>query len=365
MAERARVAILGASGFAGAELLRRLLTHPAVEVVRVVADDHLGAPVAAAHPHLEGLTDLRFEPFAAERAVDVDYVLMGLPPEASFEVVRAAHGRGVRIIDLSGAFRLQDPALFERFYGRPHPLPQLLPEFVYGLPELNRDRVRTARYVSSPGCFATTITLGLLPLARAGLLSGTVQTVAITGSSGAGKEPSLTTHHPTRASNVRTYKPLTHPHAPEVAATLTRAAGHGVAVDFVPLSGPYVRGIFATSFVPLADDFADNDTAEDRVRAAFESCYHDEPLVRVPQARLPEVVAVAGSCYAEVGFVFRPRSGSPRATGGEGAPGGASVTVFSALDNLIKGGAGQAVQNLNLMLGVPETTGLADPGPYP
>jgi N-acetyl-gamma-glutamyl-phosphate reductase len=352
MAERARVAILGASGFAGAELLRRLLFHPAVEVVRVVADDHLGAPVAAAHPHLEGLTDLRFEPFAAERAVDVDFVLMGLPPDASFEVVRAAHGRGVRLIDLSGAFRLKDPALFERFYGRAHPLPELLSEFVYGLPELNRERVRSARYVSSPGCFATTITLGLLPLARAGLLSGAVQTVAITGSSGAGKEPSATTHHPTRAGNVRTYKPLTHPHAPEVAATLTQAAGRAVAVDFVPVSGPYVRGIFATSFVPLPDH-----VSEDQVREAFEASYAAEPLIRVPHGRLPEVVAVAGSCYAEAGFVFRPRSA--------GGAQGASVTVFSALDNLIKGGAGQAVQNLNLMLGVPETTGLTDPGPYP
>lgn len=338
------MALLGASGFAGAELLRRLLQHPAVEVVRVVADDHLGEPVAAAHPHLEGLTELRFEPFDAQRCVDADFVLMGLPPEASFEVVRATHGRGVRIIDLSGAFRLKDPALFERFYGRPHPLPELLPEFVYGLPELHRERIRSARYVSSPGCFATTLTLGLLPLARAGLLPEGVQTVAITGSSGAGKEPSATTHHPTRAGNVRTYKPLTHPHAPEVAATLSGVAGHSVRIDFVPLSGPYVRGIFATSFVPLPRDVSDAELEE-----AFRASYDAEPLVRRPKSRLPEVVAVAGSCYAEVGYVR-----------GVGA-----VTVFSALDNLIKGGAGQAVQNLNLMLGVPETTTLTDAGPYP
>lgn len=310
----------------------------------MVADDHLGQPIAAAHPHLEGLTELRFEPFDAERAVDADYVVMGLPPDASFEVVRSAHGKGVRILDMSGAFRLQDPALFERFYGRPHPLPHLLPEFVYGLPELHRARIRNARYVSSPGCFATTISLGLLPLARGGLLTGTVHTVAITGSSGAGKEPTATTHHPTRAGNVRTYKPHAHPHAPEVAATLTEAGAQGLEVEFVPVAGPFVRGIFATSFVALGSAA----TAEE-VEHAFASSFDSEHLVRRPSGRLPEVVAVAGSCYAEVGYVLRP----------------GSVTVFSALDNLIKGGAGQAVQNLNLMLGVPETTTLADPGPYP
>lgn len=344
MQERARVAVLGASGFAGAELLRRLLRHPAVEVVRVVADDHLGEPVAKAHPHLEGLTELRFEPFDAARAVDADFILMGLPPDASFEVVRAAYDQGVRIIDLSGAFRLKDPVTFERFYGRAHPLPELLQAFVYGLPELNRERIRHARYVSSPGCFATTITLGLLPLARAGLLSGPVRTVAVTGSSGAGKQPSPTTHHPIRTGNVRTYKPLEHPHAPEVVANLQDAGARDPTLEFVPVSGPFVRGIFATSFVELP-----RGVDEEAVRQAFAQAYDPEPLVRVPRDRLPEVVAVAGSCYAEVGYRYQP----------------GTLVVFSALDNLIKGGAGQAVQNLNLMLGIDEATMLADPGPYP
>lgn len=309
-----------------------------------MADDHLGEPVASAHPHLEGLTELRFEPFDATRAVDADFILMGLPPDASFEVVRAAYDRGARIIDLSGAFRLKDPSMFERFYGRPHPLPELLAAFVYGLPELNREHIRSARYVSSPGCFATTVTLGLLPLARAGLLSGPVRTVAVTGSSGAGKQLSPTTHHPIRAGNVRTYKPLEHPHAPEIVANLEAAGAQGTRLQFVPVSGPYVRGIFATSFVELP-----RGVDEQAVRKAFADAYDKEPLVRVPRQRLPEVVAVAGSCYAEVGYTYRA----------------GTLVVFSALDNLIKGGAGQAVQNLNLMLGVDETTTLDDPGPYP
>ena len=182
---KAKVAVLGASGFAGAELLRRLLDHPHLEVVRVCANDHVGELVASAHPHLEGLTKLRFEnPPHAEAARGVDAVLMGLPHGASCEVVDAVAGTGTRIVDLSGAFRVQDPAQYARYYGAPHPRPELLEEFVYGLPELNRERIRGAKYVASAGCFATTIELMLLPFAKAGLLAGSVEVVGITGSIG-------------------------------------------------------------------------------------------------------------------------------------------------------------------------------------
>lgn len=368
MSDKARIAVLGATGFAGAELLRRLLVHPGVEIVGLQAADHVGEKVAVAHPHLEGLSELRFQAFDAKRAVaDADVVLMGLPPEPSFEVVRAAEAKrkgDVRILDMSGAFRLRDPALFEKFYGKKHPLPELLGEFVYGLPELHRKRIAGARYVASPGCFATTITLGLLPLARAGLLHGAVHTVGITGSSGAGKDPSATTHHPTRAGNVRTYRPLHHQHTPEIEATLLEAGADSLSLEFVPVSGPYVRGIFATSFVSLADT-----TTPDEVRAHFHRAYDHEPFVRIPEGRLPEVVAVAGSCYAEVGLAFEePRDPSTDIAWFGTSESGRErnlLTVFSALDNLIKGGAGQAVQNLNLMLGFDERTTLTDPGPFP
>ncbi len=351
---KARIAVLGASGFAGAELLRRLVMHPAAEVVRVCADDHLGEPVASAHPHLEGRTELTFEKLEpAAVSKDVDFILMGLPPQPSFDVVRSTAGTGVRILDMSGAFRLRSAALFERFYGFAHPMPELLGEFVYGLPELSRREIGQARYVASPGCFATTITLGLLPFARAGLLTGPVHTVAITGSSGAGKVPLPTTHHPVREGNVRTYRPLAHPHAPEVQETLSRAGASDPRIDFIPVAGPYVRGIFATSFFTLPRAVDDSELA-----SVIESAYGGEPFVRSPNGRLPEVVAVAGSCFAEVGYARARSEAVERSTD-------RSVTVFSALDNLIKGGAGQAVQNLNLMLGIDETTALGDPGPYP
>jgi N-acetyl-gamma-glutamyl-phosphate/LysW-gamma-L-alpha-aminoadipyl-6-phosphate reductase len=347
---KAKIALLGASGFAGAELLRRLLRHPAAEVIRVVAKDHVGQNVAAAHPNLEGATELRFEDVpAAEAIAGADVVMMGLPVAASLEVVAAAEKTGAKLVDMSGAFRVPDAAAFERYYGAVHPRPELLGRFVYGLPELNRERIRAATWVACPGCFATTIELSLLPLAEAGLLEGAVQVVGITGSSGAGAVPVATTHHPVRASNLRTYKPLEHPHTPEIVAALRAAGGRISELHFVPVSAPLARGIFASAFVEVPERVSEAELAE-----LYRKRYELEPWVRIPKGRLPEVVAVSGSPFAEVGL-----------TCGAVTSGKRLVTVFGALDNLIKGGAGQAVQNLNLMLGVDERTTLEDFGPFP
>jgi N-acetyl-gamma-glutamyl-phosphate/LysW-gamma-L-alpha-aminoadipyl-6-phosphate reductase len=347
---KVKVVLLGASGFAGAELLRRLLRHPSAEVIRVGAKDHVGKNVAAAHPNLEGATDLVFQDLPAPEAIaGADVVIMGLPVAASLEVVAAAEGSGAKIIDMSGAFRVPDAAAFERYYGGPHPRPELLGQFVYGLPELNRAKIRGARWVASPGCFATCIELGLLPLAEAGLLQGSVEVVGITGSSGAGAAPVPTTHHPVRANNLRTYKPLEHQHTPEIVATLNAAGAKLARLDFVPVSAPLSRGIFATAFARLPPS-----TSEGELSELYARRYAGERFVRVPRDRLPEVVAVSGSPYAEVGFSLGRLDGDARV-----------VTVFSALDNLIKGGAGQAIQNLNLMLGLPEATELDEIGPYP
>ncbi|MEO7036989.1 MAG: N-acetyl-gamma-glutamyl-phosphate reductase [Polyangiaceae bacterium] len=347
---KAKVAVLGASGFAGAELLRRLIDHPSLEVVRVCANDLVGQLVSTAHPHLEGLTKLRFEnPPHAEAARGVDAVIMGLPHGASAEVVDAVAGTDTRIVDMSGAFRVQNPADYARYYGAPHPRPELLPEFVYGLPELNREHIRSARYVASAGCFATTIELMLLPFAKAGLLRGAVQVVGITGSSGAGASPSPTTHHPVRAHNLRTYKPLEHAHTPEILETLRSAGARELSLQFVPVSAPLTRGIFATAFFRVAAS-----VSEEELRALPARTYGNEPCVIVPEARLPEVVAVLGSNRAEVGVTLGPIEADTRC-----------ITVFGALDNLVKGGAGQALQNLNLMLGVEELSGLSTPGLFP
>lgn len=350
MSKSFKAAVIGGSGYGGGEIIRRLLQHPQVELVRVASIDFVGEPVAAAHPNLEGYTSLRFEELsAADAAAGMDVVLMGLPHKVAAHKVPEIIAAGARIVDLSGDFRLHDAAAYEKYYEAEHPCPERLGTFVYGLPELNREAIRSARYVASPGCFATTIELGLLPLAKKGWLRGPVQTVALTGSSGSGVAPSIGTHHPIRAVNLKSYKTLSHQHLPEITETLVAAGAQEFALDFVPVSVPLSRGLYATSFAHV-----DAALTKKEIEAAFREYYAHEPFVRVPARRQPEVAAVAGSNYVEVGVVV-----------GEVRDGRRTVTCLSALDNLIKGGAGQGVQSMNLMLGLDETLSLADPGSWP
>lgn len=349
--KRYRAAVIGGSGYGGAEMIRRLLIHPDVELVRVASVDYVGEPLSAADPALEGLTELRFEEIApAEAARGMDVVLLGLPHTvAAQKFPELAAVPEVKVVDMSGDFRLQDVAAYEKWYAHRHPCPERLRDFVYGLPEQNREAIRRARFVASPGCFATTIELSLLPLARAGLLEGVVHVQGITGSSGAGVAPGPGTHHPVRAGNLRTYKPLEHQHVPEITETLAAAGARDLALRFVPVSAPLGRGIFATAFLELPEEWT-----QERLTALYREAYQGEPFVRVPRKRLPEVAAVSGSNHAEVGVVAGPARGGRR-----------TVTAFGATDNLVKGGAGQAIQNMNLMLGLDERASLADPGPWP
>src|SRR5512136_1955527 len=349
--KRFRAAVIGGSGYGGAEMIRRLLLHPDVELARVASVDFVGEPLSAAHPSLEGRTDLVFQDLPPAAAADgMDVVLLGLPHKVTAQKVpEIAALPAVRVVDMSGDFRLKDPAAYERYYGQRHPHPERLADFVYGLPELNRSRIRGARFVASPGCFATALALGLLPLARAGLLDGVVHVQGITGSSGSGVAPQATTHHPVRAGNLRAYRPLWHQHVPEIEETLASAGARDLQLRFVPVSAPLVRGILVTAFVEVAEEW----TGE-RLEALYRDAFAGEPFVRVPARRLPEVAAVSGSNFAEVGV-----------TAGPAWRGRRTVTVVSAIDNLIKGGAGQAIQNMNLVLGLDERSSLDDPGPWP
>ena len=352
--KRYRAAVIGGSGYGGAEMIRRLLVHPGVELVRVASIDLVGEPLSAAHPSFEGQTDLVFEALPpADAARGVDVVLLGLPHTVAAPAVDAilrAHGsRAPRIVDMSGDFRLRDPAAYARWYRHAHPCPERLRDFVYGLPELNRDAIRSARLVASPGCFATTIELALLPLARAGLLEGIVHVQGITGSSGSGAAPSAGTHHPVRAANLRAYKPLEHQHVPEIVQALEAAGARDLAVRLVPVSAPLGRGILATAFLELPEEWT-----QERLEALYRSACAGEPFLRAPRGRLPEVAAVSGSNHAEIGVAA-----------GEARGGRRTVTAFGATDNLVKGGAGQAIENMNLMLGLDEKAALGDPGPWP
>jgi N-acetyl-gamma-glutamyl-phosphate reductase len=351
MAKRFKAAIIGGSGYGGAEMARRLLMHPDVELVRVASIDHVGEPLGAVHPNLDGATDLVFEDLTPTAAVaGCDVALLALPHKVTAAKVPELIAAGVKIVDMSGDFRLRDAATYEKFYAAKHPHPELLGTFVYGLPELNRKAIQASKYIASPGCFATTIELALLPLARAGMLDNVVVHVqGITGSSGSGIAPQAGTHHPSRAGNLKTYKPLEHQHVPEIVQTLNDAGAKQVELRFVPVSAPLTRGIFATCFLELEPA-----VNVQELTLLFDEAYKREPFVRRPGKRLPEVVAVAGSNHAEVGVVAGPVFNGKR-----------TITCFSAIDNLIKGGAGQAIQNMNLVLGVDERASLEDVGNWP
>jgi N-acetyl-gamma-glutamyl-phosphate reductase len=347
---RFKAAIMGGSGYGGAEMIRRLLLHPHVELVRVASVDHVGEPVGAVHLPLTGRTPLTFQNLSpTETATGCDVVLLGLPHKVSAQVAPDLLATGVKVVDMSGDFRLSDAGAYAVHYGARHPHPEWLGRFVYGLPELNRARIRGAHAVASPGCFATTVALALLPLAGAGHLRGPLHVLGITGSSGSGIAPSAGTHHPVRAGNLKSYKPLQHQHTPEIIETLQAAGAREVELRFVPVSAPLARGILATCFVEVAAHV-------DRTHLAdlYRTAYQHEPFVRFVEDRLPEVAAVANSNFAEVGL-----------TVGDSAGGSRTVCVQAALDNLIKGGAGQAIQNMNLMLGLDEAASLEDPGPWP
>ncbi|MEZ4382055.1 MAG: N-acetyl-gamma-glutamyl-phosphate reductase [Nannocystaceae bacterium] len=354
---RFRATVIGGTGYGGAELIRLLITHPEVELARVTSIDRVGEPLEAVHLTLP-TTGLVYEEMSAQEAAkDVDVVFLALPHKVSATMAEEIAGVDARIIDLSGDYRLRDAAAYARFYGGAHPHPEKLGSFVYGLPELNREAIRGSRRVASPGCFATTIALGLLPIAKAGLLRGPIHTVAATGSSGSGAYAREGTHHPVRAGNLKIYKPLDHQHTPEIEQTLADACalgGHAAefSLSFVPVSAPLVRGILANSFVQVPAD-----VHEAQVDALFTEFFADSPVVRVRRGGAQaEVVAVKGTIWADVSWTLGEV---------DAATGMRQLLVTSALDNLVKGGAGQAVQSMNLMLGLPEQTGVDLPGVWP
>lgn len=346
-----RALILGASGYGGGELLRLLAGHSDVAALRGVSRNHAGKPFHAAHPHLRGLLPGTFDgtpDWAWLAEADQPVVFAAMPhgelarqlPE--LEAAWAAQGLGDRLtlIDLSGDFRLKDADAFARFYGGDHPCAELLGTFTYGLADAFPDEVRGRRRIANPGCFATALQLGLLPLEGLGVAH--VAAFAITGSSGSGMAPTDTTHHPTRATDFRAYKALAHQHQGEVVQLCTRL-GMATTVAFVPHSAPLVRGIFATLQFLLPEGITGAD-----LQARLERICVDRPFLRLVEGS-PKVAAVTGSNFADLGCAVEGRE----------------AVIFVALDNLLKGMAGQAVQNMNLALGLKETAGLWFAGGYP
>jgi LysW-gamma-L-alpha-aminoadipyl-6-phosphate/LysW-L-glutamyl-5-phosphate reductase len=368
VAETITAAVLGASGYTGGELLRLLLQHPGVEVVGATSQTFAGDYVFKAHPNLRGRTLLKYVGRHELPRADVTFTCV--PHGVGMKAVPPILERGGKVVDLSADFRLRDAATYKAWYGADHAAPHLLAEAVYGLPETRRDRIRGARLVSGVGCTATAVNLALLPLARAGLLAGAsvVADVKI-GSSASGAEASIASIHAERSRAIRLYAPTQHRHVAEIEQELQELqesqelpgarASQGVAaaggpaprIHFTGHAVELVRGVLATCHVLLPVGAS---TTEKDLWKAYRASYGEEPFVRIVKERsgihrAPDPKLVAGSNYADVGFdVEEPRAGA----------GPTRILATCAIDNLVKGAAGSAVQCMNLMVGQPETAGL-------
>ncbi len=347
MSERNAVSIVGGSGYTGGELLRLLLAHPAAEVRQVTAQRLGGRSVTKAHPNLRKRTAISFSRIADLEPCDVLFVC--LPHGQAMEHMPRFREMARRIIDLSADFRLNEAAVYERVYGRPHKHPDLLESFVYGIPELHRAEMASAQYVSSAGCNATATILALHPLYTQGLVEGDHTVVEVkVGSSEGGNQAGDASHHPERAGCVRSFMPTGHRHTAEIEQELGLEPAR---LHFSATAVEMVRGVLATCHVFVSSGLTEKD-----VWGVFRQAYGNEPFIRIVKERdslyrYPEPKLLAGTNYCDIGFELDAATGR--------------LVVISAIDNLMKGAAGQAVQAFNIMHGLDETTGLEFAGLHP
>jgi N-acetyl-gamma-glutamyl-phosphate reductase len=341
-----KAGIVGGTGYTGAELLRLLVAHPEVEVVTITSRSADGQRVDEVLPNLRSRTHLTFSRPSVERLKECDVVFFATPHGTAMRSAAETLAAGVRVIDLSADFRLRDPVRWQQWYGEPHCCPEILSKSVYGLPEIFRDAIRSAELVANPGCYPTAVLLGLLPLVE-GRVVDTSHLIASasSGVSGAGRKAQINTLLCEVAENYRAYGLTGHRHSPEIEQILAQSAGEDVRLTFVPHLIPMIRGLHATLFARLHHDTID-------LQALFEARYAGEVCVEVlPPGSHPDTRSLRGTNRCRIA-VHRP-------TGRD------VVVVLTAIDNLVKGAAGQAVQNMNLMFGLDEALGLNDIALFP
>lgn len=348
MDNRIKISIVGGSGYTGGELLRILLFHPHTDIFQVTSRQYAGKPVSRLHPNLRGITQLKFCPVEALRPCDV--LFLALPHGHAMKKIDQFRKLAPKIIDLSADFRLNNPRDYDTWYNVTHPNPQLLEEFVYGIPEIHRDELKGARYVASPGCNATASILPLYPLARRHLVIPDRTVIEVkAGTSQGGNTPTPASHHPERYGAIRTYKPAGHRHIAEI----LQENGHGgpLTVHFSATSIGMVRGIHCVCHVFLKEEMD-----EKSIWKIYREEYGKDPFIRIIKDRdgiyrYPDPKILAGSNYCDIGFQKDPHSNR--------------IILLSALDNLMKGAAGQAVQAFNIMMDFNESSGLQFPGLHP
>lgn len=344
-----KVGIVGGTGYTGVELLRLLVRHPLVRLETITSRSEQGLKVSDLYPTLRGYTDLKFEEPDVAALAACDVVFFATPHNVAMRLVPELLAAGTRVVDLSADFRLRDADVWSQWYGEPHACPELLDQAVYGLPEVNRERIRGARLVACAGCYPTSIQLGYLPLLERGWVRPEqLIASAASGASGAGRGAKVPMLLAEASESFKAYGAGGHRHLPEIEQGLGDIAGGPVSVTFVPHLVPMVRGIHASLYATVNGDTP----ALDQVQAAFEARYADEPFVDVmPQGSHPETRFVKGSNHCRLA-IHRPG-------------GGDVLVVLSVIDNLVKGASGQAIQCMNLMFGLEETAGIDLPALLP
>jgi N-acetyl-gamma-glutamyl-phosphate/LysW-gamma-L-alpha-aminoadipyl-6-phosphate reductase len=351
--EKVKIGIIGGSGYVGGELLRLLLFHPQVEVTTVISRKKAGEYVFTVHPNLRGATQLKFLPLDFSHiAKNCDLVFMATPHGSSVNLVPKLLEMGLRVIDMSADFRLKNPADYPKWYGWEHAHPELLKEAVYGSTELHRQEIKNAHLIACPGCMAIATILGLAPIVKADVIEkDRIVVDAKIGSSGAGRNPSLASHHPERFGGVRPYKMVGHRHIAEMEQELDLLTNEPVTISFSPHAVNIVRGILSTIHVFLTKPLTVKE-----IWKIYRSHYQGEPFIRFVRYktgpyRLPDPKVVMGTNFCDIGFEPDPRANR--------------LIILSAIDNIMKGAAGQGVQCLNVLLGVDEKTGLESMGFHP
>lgn len=341
-----RVGIVGGTGYTGVELLRLLASHEEADVVVITSRAECGRRVDDLFPNLRGHYDLAFSEPDVQQLAACDVVFFATPHNVAMNLVPELLAAGARVIDLSADFRIRDAQLWTQWYGEPHASPELLSEAVYGLPEVNREKMLGARLVACPGCYPTSVQLGLIPLLARGLVDPAhLIASSASGVSGAGRQAKIDNLLSEVSDSFKAYGVNGHRHLPEIEQGLSDAAGQSVQVTFVPHLLPIIRGIHSTLFARLTS------TAED-LQALYESWYADEPFVDVlPAGMFPQTRTVKGANRCQISIVVPQQRDT--------------VVVMAAIDNLVKGASGQALQNMNIMLGLPEDMGLKQVGLLP
>jgi N-acetyl-gamma-glutamyl-phosphate reductase len=340
-----KVGIVGATGYVGIELVRLISAHPNAEITSLVSSGSAGNKISALYPHFKGVCDIELEKLnIGEIAKKCDIVFTSLPHGASEQVIPSLYDAGLRIIDMSGDYRYDDPAVYEAWYNVTHSSPRLLSEAVYGMCELYRDKIKDALVVGNPGCFPTAAILGAAPLIGGGLVSNrNIIVDAKSGVSGAGRGLHTDYHFCECTENTKAYKIAEHRHTSEIEQEYSKLAGKETVISFTPHLVPMKRGIYAAIYMNLLDSYTDGE-----LLSVYKAFYKNSPFVRIYDAgEIPESNHVTGSNFLDIGLKVDKRTNR--------------VIVAATLDNLVKGAAGQAVQNMNIMFGLDETAGLMAP----